>query len=439
MARRPLIPRALPLSAALVVGLVAGRVSGAARADEPPYAALDIFARVLTQIREAYVEPVSQRELVYHALTGMSGALDAHSRFLDPQALRQLREEAEGQFVGIGAQMRQDSCGLRVTGVLENGPAERAGILTGDCLATVDGTPLANLPLDAAVATVRGLEGQAVSLGVARDGVTRVLPVLRTRLVDATVESALLAPGWAYVRIRQFREGAAAELTAQVGRLGAGTPIRGAIVDLRGNPGGRLDEAVATADLFLREGRIVSTHGRGPAADEVHDATASRTDWDWPVVVLIDGQSASAAEILAGSLQEHGRARLVGAPSYGKGSVQSVFEYEDGSALKLTIARYYLPSGRPIEDRRGLLPDVPAPPANAAGPVASLRARLDRTTSLPSEERAAMLALVDRIPAEPEAQNIDFSGPIEARLAHDPALMLAWRFLREPPTPPTTP
>jgi carboxyl-terminal processing protease len=437
MARRTLTPprpwhrRILPLTVALVLGVCAGRVSGAVRAAEQPYAALDVFARVLTQITDAYVEPIPQRDLVYHALDGMDNALDAHSRFLDPESFRRLREESDGQFVGIGAQMRQEPCGLGVTAVLTHGPAERAGIAAGDCIVSVDGVPLADLPLDAALATVRGLEGAAVTLDVLRGGVTRPIAVLRSRLVEASVNSALFAPGWAYLRIRQFRQGTAADLAAQVAALGATTPIRGAVLDLRDNPGGRLDEAIATTDLFLRDGRIVSTRGRSAQPDDVHDATPSRSDWDWPLIVLIDGQSASAAEIVAGALQDRQRARLVGEPSYGKGSVQSVFEYEDGSALKLTIARYYLPSGRPIADHRGLLPDVPAPAPSAPGAAQLLRERLVTVNGLAPTERDQLLALADRIPAEPQRVPIDFAGTLEVRLGRDPALAQAWKLLRE--------
>lgn len=437
MAGRPLnqprhtVRRILPLALALLIGVAAGRVSGAVLAAEQPYAALDVFARVLTQITDAYVEPISQRDLVYHALDGMDNALDAHSRFLDPESFRRLREESDGQFVGIGAQMRQEACGLGVTAVLPNGPAERAGIAAGDCIVSVDAIPLADLPLDAALATVRGQEGAGVTLGVSRDGVTHPIAVLRSRLVEASVNGALFAPGWAYLRIRQFRQGAAADLAAQVWALGATTPIRGAVLDLRDNPGGRLDEAIATVDLFLRDGRIVSTRGRSAQPDEIHDATGSRTDWDWPVIVLIDGQSASAAEIVAGALQDRARARLVGEASYGKGSVQSVFEYEDGSALKLTIARYHLPSGRPIEDHRGLVPDVRAPAPSTPGAAELLRDELSAARGLAPAERDKLLALADRLPTEPQRQPIDFTGTLEARLQRDPALALGWQLLRE--------
>lgn len=420
------VPAALGLAAAFLMG----EVHGAARAAEGPYAALDLFAQVLTQIRDHYVDPIPQRELVYRALDGMGNALDPHSRFLTPEALARLREESEGQFVGIGAQMRAEACGLLVTGVLDGGPAARAGITAGDCLVTADGTGLANMALDDALALVRGHDGEAVTLGVHRDGVTRPVPVLRTRLLEASVEGESLGGGYLYLRIRQFRPGTAADLAAKVADLAPNGNVAGAVLDLRENPGGRVDEAAATVDLFLSSGPIVSTHGRGIQADEHHDATASRGDWEWPLVVLIDGQSASAAEIVAGALQDRGRARLVGEPSYGKGSVQSVFEYDDGSALKLTVARYHLPSGRTIQDGRGLTPDVAASPATLPGPADQLRARLGKVDGLSESDRAALLALADRLPSDRTRVLPDRRTPATERLAQDPILAAGLRVLR---------
>jgi carboxyl-terminal processing protease len=426
--------RVLPLVVAGLLGLVAGRVSGAVlagdRRSEGAYAALDIFARVLTQIGDSYVEPIPQRDLVYKALDGMDNALDPHSLFLTPEAFHRLREESEGQFVGIGAQMHDDPHGLRITGVLKDGPAARAGLVAGDTIVTVDNTPIAGMELEAALSLVRGQEGDAVTLGIERDGVTRAVPVLRTRLLEASVDAEALAPGFAYLRVRQFREGVAADLQARVNTLGATHPVRGAVLDLRSNPGGRLDEAVATADLFLHDGRIVSTRGRGAHPDETYDATPSHTDWDWPVVILVDGQSASAAEIVAGALQDRGRARLFGERTYGKGSVQSVFEYEDGSALKLTIARYYLPSGHTIADRRGLEPDVAVAPPSLPGPALLLRQRLTTLPSLSEADRAGLLELVDRLPQDATPQPVDFSGTIADRLVGDHALAAAWAALQ---------
>jgi carboxyl-terminal processing protease len=426
------LKRALPLVAAAGIGWVAGHVGASAHAGEGAYAGLDVFARVLTQIDEAYVEPVPQRDLIYRALDGMDDALDTHSRFLAPDAFRRLREESEGQFVGIGAELRSASCGLEVTGVLDLGPAARAGVAPGDCIVTVDDTPVAGLSLDDALLRIRGREGDAVTLGVSRSGFTRAVPVLRTRVIESSVFGDLFAPGLAWIRIRQFRAGVAEDLSATVTALGAQTPVRGAVLDLRGNPGGRLDEAVATVDLFLRQGRIVSTRGRAAfRTEEAHDATNGKLDWDWPLVIVIDHESASAAEIVAGALQDHGRARIVGSASYGKGSVQTVYEYEDGSALKLTISRYVLPSGRTIDDHRGLTPDVPVSAPRLPGPAELLRSRIATLDTLSAAQQAELLELINRLPDERPLAPRDERGPLAERLAKDPALATAWALLRD--------
>lgn len=407
------------------VGLGAAGASVAAeRRSESPYAALDLFARVITQIRDSYVDPVPQEKLVYQALDGLDNALDAHSVFLAPEAFRRLREEAEGQYVGIGAQTREDPRGLRILEVLRDGPAARAGILPGDLVTTVDGRPLTGLRVEEADALVRGREGEAVTLGIERDGVARVVPLLRTRVQESTVESEVLPGGAAYVRVRQFREGTSDAIAAQLAGLG-GASLPGVLLDLRANPGGRLDEAVATVDLFVRAGRIVSTRGRRPGSDEVREAHDEKSDLDVPLVVLVDGQSASAAEIVAGALSDLRRATLVGERTYGKGSVQSLFEYEDGSALKLTIARYYLPSGRTIQDHVGLQPDLVVGPPTGEGPVERLRRSLEQAPGLPASERTALLEVVDQLPNEAPASQIDFSGPLTERLSRDPQLIAA--------------
>lgn len=426
---RPLIRGAALLGTGLLIGLVAGSAGAAVAANrDNPYAALDLFARVLTEIQESFVDPIPQHTLVYHALDGLDNALDAHSVFLEPEAFRRLREEAEGQYVGIGAQTREDPRGLRVVTVLKDGPAARAGLQPGDLIVAVDGTSLAGVSLDQADARVRGREGDAVTLAVERDGVVRQVPLLRTRVQEASVEVEPAGDGLAYARILQFREGTAAALAAQ---LGAVHGLKGVVVDVRSNPGGRLDEAVATVDLFVRSGRIVSTRGRRPGGDEVRDAHDDKGDLDVPLVVLVDGQSASAAEILAGALRDLERATLVGERTYGKGSVQSLFEYEDGSALKLTIARYYLPGGKPIADRAGIEPDVLVRPALGEGPVQRLKKRLEKVGGLASGDRAQLLELVAQLPAEAPPLPPEFSGPLKDRLAKDPQLRVAVDTLRQ--------
>ncbi len=353
------------------IGGVAFGVVGSARANNP-YAGLDLFARVLTQIRNSYVDPVSQEALVYRALDGMDAALDPHSSFMDPGVWKRIRAHSSGEYVGIGANTVSDSCGLRITTTARGGPSDRAGILPEDCIVAVDGIAVAGLSTDDASARVQGKEGEAVLLTIARAGTERRVAVLRARVVEAAVESVLMPSGLAYLRVASFRERVSEELVVGVRGLGA---VRGAVLDLRGNPGGRIDQAIAVVDLFVSSGRIVSTRGRSDG-EHTYEAHADPTDWTWPLVVVIDGSSASAAEIVAGALRDAGRATIVGARSYGKGSVQSVFEYEDGSALKLTIARYYLPKGEPIGDRTGITPDIEVALANPPSVAGSLPERI---------------------------------------------------------------
>jgi carboxyl-terminal processing protease len=415
----------LGLVALVAAAFAAGRLStaGAAQA-ATPYAALDTLARVLTQVQLSYVEETDQPTLVYAALRGLTGALDRHSAFLDPATWRRIQEESEGQYVGIGTETRTEACGLRVLDVLRDGPAERGGVLPGDCIVAADGAPLAAMSPEEADARVRGREGDAVTLLVDRGAEQRTLVLLRSRVLEPAVEGEVVSPGIVLLRIRQFRERTAVDLAAEVTRLG---PVRGAVLDLRDNPGGRLDEAVAVVDHFVRSGLVVRTQGRGPGSVETHSATDDASDWDWPVVVLVDGRTASAAEIVAGALRDLGRATLVGARTYGKGSVQTVFAYDDGAALKLTIGRYYLPKGEPILDGEGLVPDVPV--ATAPDPAAALRALVDDSPGLRPADRQALGREVERL-AGPGPLPPPRSGPMAARLAADPALAAALARLR---------
>lgn len=359
-------------------------VMGSARASNP-YVGLDVFARVLTQIRDSYVDPVPQEALVYRALDGMDAALDPHSMFMDPGVWKRIRADASGEYVGIGAATVTEPCGLRITTIVKGGPGDRAGIRSGDCIVAVDGNSIAGLNTDEASARVHGREDEAVLLTLSRGTEQLRIPVLRARVVEAAVETLAIEGGFLYIRLASFRDHVTDEVVAGVAAAGA---VKGIVMDLRGNPGGRLDQAVSLVDHFLASGRIVSTRGRTDG-EHVYDAHAESTDWTWPVVVLIDGGSASAAEIVAGALQDSGRAALVGERSYGKGSVQSVFEYEDGSALKLTIARYYLPKGESIGDRVGIAPDV----AVAMGSAASIDGSLVERAAKDGQLSAAIAEL----------------------------------------------
>lgn len=414
------------LTAAAAGGLLLTGVAWAAS----PYATLDTFARVLTTVQASFVEPVDQTALVHASLGGLVGALDAHSAFYDPAAWRRVQEANAGQYVGLGVETWPAACGRTVVDLVPRGPSASAGLQAGDCLVSVDGVALAGLTPDATEALLRGNEGEAVTLEVSRDGVTRSVVLLRSRVIAPAVEGERLEDGVVVARIRVFREHTSTELAAVLDGL---SPVRAVVLDVRGNPGGRLDEAAAAVDQFVRAGTIVRTDGRAPGATGRIEARDQPTDRDVPVVVLVDGTTASAAEILAGALRELRGATLVGERTYGKGTVQTVSTYEDGSALKLTTGRYFLPNGDPVPDQVGLQPDVPV--AGQADPAGALRSRIDRTAGLSAEERAALHHEVDLLHGPPPAPP-GRTGPLASRIALDPALAEAVRQARRPPTTP---
>ncbi len=356
---------------AFAIGGVTGWLAHAvARADEDPMAGLDVFAQVLTEVRARHVAPPPQTTLLHRAAAGMVGGLDAHSAFYPPDVWARLSRDAVGEWVGVGADTRAAPLGLEIVAVIPGGPADRAGLRAGDTLVAVDGEPLAPLPVADATDRVRGLEGESAQITFLRGGRETTVAVVRTRVQEPPVSASEPAPGVLLLRVPHFRP---TGLATDIARAIAARAPTSVILDLRNNPGGRLEEAAAVADLFLTSGAIVRTAGRG-AASEAYDAHADPADYTGPLAVLIDGGSASAAEIVAGALQAHRRAPLIGDRTWGKGSVQTILPLEDGSALKLTIARWELPDGRVIADREGLHADVPA--AAEAGRDAALEAAL---------------------------------------------------------------
>lgn len=328
------------------------------------FAALDTFGQVLATIERSYVERVDERRLVWGAAKGMVRALDPHSEFLTPEELAQLREDTQGEFGGVGMVLDPATTGLLVREVFPDTPAARGGCKAGDLILAVDGHTVSSI--DDAISRLRGKPGTKVTLRLERDRAVREVELVRELIKVRAVTARELDGGVLYLRLAQFQERAAADLTAAVAAYeqAHGAP-RGLVLDLRGNPGGLLAEAVDVSDLFLDDGVIVSTRGRGGA--ELDSSSASRGDivHGAPIVVLVDGSTASASEIVAGALKDHGRARLVGVRSYGKGSVQTIFSFADGSGMKLTVARYYTPSGRCIQEL-GILPDVEILPVDAA-------------------------------------------------------------------------
>ena len=426
--------------AALSGGLIAGGATTlhAYAEGRNPYARLDALARVLTQIELNFVDPVEPDALVDHAIGGLVGALDPNSRYLDADAWSRLRAgDAEG-LAGLGLELGPPDAarggGLPVIRVMPEGPAALGGVLVGDALLAVDGAAVVGWAPADVLTLVSGPAGEPVRLEVERAGARQVLTPVRDRVIAPAVEAALFAPGWGYARVLHFRHRVSSELARALDRLDAEgrEPLRGLVLDLRDNPGGVLDEAVQICDLFVSEGLIVETRGRVATENRSYRATASPADRALPIVILVNGGSASASEIVSGALRVLGRAKLVGDTTYGKGSVQSVYEIGDGSALKLTVARYYLANGETIADRQGLAPDEAVSLDETDGPGARLDAEI-RAADLDPALKERWLADLDALAAAAPAGSapaVPWTGTLNERLERDRQLATAWRLLR---------
>jgi carboxyl-terminal processing protease len=379
---------ALGFALSLTANVIAARAgSGGVRLPEHraalPWQEARLLAEVLQRVQSEYVDAVPERTLMENAVRGMVEGLDAHSTFLDAAEYEQLRASTAGSYPGIGIEVNRVPDGLAVLRPIEDAPAARAGVLAGDLIVAIDGDDLGRLGHDDAIDRLRGSAGTQVRIRVRRDGSPEPLDFnLERRQVEVhSVAHGLLQPGYGYVRIRQFSGTTATDLATALRELVAAAPLAGLVLDLRNNPGGVLDAAVEAADFFLDAGNIVSASGRGRDSAFRLDASPGDLTGGAPVVVLLNGGSASAAEILAGALRDNGRATLVGRRSYGKGSVQSLMPLSDGGAIKLTTSRYFTPSGASINEK-GIEPDLPfagedlAPaPLDVPGGAATLPAR----------------------------------------------------------------
>jgi carboxyl-terminal processing protease len=361
---------------ATAVGAWAGPAAKSGRS-EKRFQKLDVFARVLSYVENNYVEAIDEQKLIYGAAKGMVHTLDPHSAFMTPEEFADLQADTEGEFGGVGLQIQADDDGVPViVEVIEGTPAARAGLAAGDRLVAIDGVSTRGGEAAEPTSRLRGKPGTKVVVSVERAGwdAPRPFEIVREVIRVKAVEARSLSPGVLHVRIKQFQERTDEEVRAALeAHKKAHGELQGVVLDLRGNPGGLLDQAVRVADLFLASGTIVTTRGRGGKTLEEQTARDSGTFTGFPMVVLIDGGAASASEIVAGALQDHGRALLMGTRSFGKGSVQSLIPLPDGSGLKLTVARYYTPKGRSIQER-GIVPDVVV---EQLDPGALARARLE--------------------------------------------------------------
>jgi len=343
--------------AALTVGLVQNAPAETRSRD--PYVPLESFADALFFIQEHYVDDVESSDLVYNAIQGMTIPLDVPSVYMSPDEYQRFREDTIGRYYGVGILTVIDDATIRIEKVFADSPAERAGLLEGDEIAAIDGEPVTSENVELLIEGIKGERGSIVHLKVRREGEPALLEfgVSRDRIRTPSVEWERLPGGLGWVRILQFQENTGREVRRALAALDRRkNPLQGLVLDLRSNPGGFLDEAVAVADIFIEEGTIVTSRGRA-VAEARQIAHAQGTRRDLPLAVLQDEASASAAEIVAAALQDHERATILGTTSFGKGSVQTTYEFGDGSALKLTIARFYTPNGRTIQDM-GVEPDV---------------------------------------------------------------------------------
>jgi carboxyl-terminal processing protease len=364
---------------ALTSGVLADRSSGTARAadaarqpprDGLPWQEASLFAEVYERIKRDYVDDVDDHALMEKAIRGMVAALDPHSAYLDSEEFDEIRLSTMGSYPGVGIEVVAQDGVVKILRPIEGSPAQLAGLRAGDEIVRIDDSDV-GADLAGAIARMRGVAGSGVTLTVRREGTPglRQYALRRAQVEVHSVAQQTLEPGFGYLRITSFTETTAQDVDRAVSRLKSDNPqgIKGLVLDLRNNPGGVLEAGVAVADDFLDSGVIMTADGRTPEARFRMDATPGDLIDGAPLVVLVNGGSASASEIVAGALKDHGRALLVGRRTYGKGSVQTVMPLSHGGAVKLTTSRYFTPSGASIHGK-GIIPDVleegpGAPPA----------------------------------------------------------------------------
>ncbi|WP_447527288.1 S41 family peptidase [Vreelandella sp. TE19] len=331
----------------------------AADQDELPLEEIQTFAEVFERIKRGYVEEVDDATLLRNAMRGLLSELDPHSAYLDVDEFQSLRESTQGEFGGIGIEVGTEGGQLMVITPIDDTPASRAGLLARDIILTIDGTPTESLSLQEAVTLMRGEPGSELNLTILRAGEEspRDITLAREVIRSESVKHELLESGYGYLRISQFQSRTPEQASQALERMAQNQPLEGLVLDLRNNPGGVLQAAVGVADLFLDNGLIVYTEGRLDNTEMSFSANPQTPARDIPLVVLINGGSASAAEIVAGALQDQRRAVIMGTESFGKGSVQQIMPLGNGEGLKLTTALYYTPNGRSIQ-AQGITPDV---------------------------------------------------------------------------------
>ena len=347
------------LGASLTLG--EGVLAGKNETETLPLEDLRTFTEIFAKIKNDYVEPIEDKTLLENAIRGMLAGLDPHSAYLVPEDYKELQAGTSGEFGGLGIEVGMEDGFVKVISPIDDTPAYRAGVKAGDLVIRLDDTPVKGMALSDAVKIMRGKPGTDIVLTIVREGEDKPLNITITRDVIrvTSVKSKLLDPGYGYVRISQFQSRTGDNLREALEKLEAegDSPLKGLVLDLRNNPGGVLSAAVSVSDAFLKDGIIVYTEGRLDDAKLKFNAKPTDVLHGAPLVVLVNGGSASASEIVAGALQDHQRAIIMGQKTFGKGSVQTILPMDNGSALKLTTAKYYTPSGTSIQ-ATGIAPDI---------------------------------------------------------------------------------
>lgn len=338
-------------------------VTGARAAVDDAYHQLNLFGDVFERVRSDYVEVPDDSKLIESAISGMLAGLDPHSSYMDAKSFREMQEETSGEFGGVGMEVSMEGGLLKVVAPIDETPAAKAGILANDIITKIDDEQLQGVPLNQAVDKMRGPANTKVKLTIVREGQDKPIEVLLTREIIQvrSVHSRVEGEDVGYIRVTQFTQNTTEGLKKAISDISAkisSDKLKGYILDIRNNPGGLLDQAVSVSSAFIQRGEIVSTRGRNPEETQRYTAHGGDLTKGKPLIVLVNGGSASAAEIVAGALQDQKRATILGTRSFGKGSVQTIIPLDgDNGALRLTTARYYTPSGRSIQ-AKGITPDI---------------------------------------------------------------------------------
>lgn len=334
-----------------------GKVAAIAKED---YESLETFTNILAIVRKNYVDEINTKEMITGAINGMLNSMDPHSAYLTPELYKELQMDTQGRFGGLGIEITVRNGILTVVSPIEDTPAFKAGIKAGDQILKIEDEFTKDMTIMQAVKKMRGPKGSKINLSIKREGASDLLnfSIVRDTIRVQSVRSRMLEEGYAYIRLAQFQERSDRDLQRALEKLSSEKGgIKGLVLDLRNNPGGLLTQAVRVADLFLDSGLIVYTEGRSDNQKQKYFARKEGSWTDIPMVALVNGGSASASEIVAGALQDHKRAVVLGTKTFGKGSVQTILPLDDNSALRLTTARYYTPKGRSIQ-ATGIVPDI---------------------------------------------------------------------------------